>query len=48
MFLGRKADDKPVGQTKSTHCSSTTVNRKNTNHYHPVIKALQSSNYKYK
>lgn len=23
-FLGKKADDKPVGRTKSTHSSSTT------------------------
>lgn len=27
-FLGRKADDKTVGQPKSTHCSSTTKDEK--------------------
>lgn len=27
-FLGKKADDKPVGRTKSTHCSSTTRDEK--------------------
>lgn len=47
MFLGRKADDKPVGRTRSTHCSSTAADGKSTDD-HPIIKALQSSDFRCK
>lgn len=50
-FLGRKADDKLVGQTKSTRCSSTTTDEKYCKlllpKYHSFIKGSLSnaSNY---